>query len=84
MRTTITPGLKKALFAADRPARLPSSGHALLSQLDAGSPGLGAVLAALGSSPAVLRPAVLRTETFDVLLGQAESSPAHSPEGAGR
>ena len=51
----MTAGLKKALFGAERPARLPGSGHALLSLLDAGSDGLGAVLVALGSSPAGLR-----------------------------
>jgi hypothetical protein len=51
----MAPGLKKALFGAERPARFPDSGHALLSLLEAGSGGLGAVLAALGSSPDLLR-----------------------------
>ncbi len=51
----MAPGLKRALFGSERPARFPTSGHALLSLLDAGSGGLAAVLAALGSSPDLLR-----------------------------
>ena len=51
----IAPGLKKALFAEQGRAGFPSSGHALLSLLDADSGGLGAVLAALGASPDRLR-----------------------------
>ena len=51
----MAPGLKKALFGAERPARFPTTGHALLSLLDAGSGGLGAVLSALGSSTDLLR-----------------------------
>jgi hypothetical protein len=51
----MSPGLKRALFGAEGGARFPNSGHALLSVLDADSPGLGAVLAALGSSPELLR-----------------------------
>jgi hypothetical protein len=43
----MAPGLKKALFGNEGSARFPTSGHALLSLLDAGSAGLGAVLAAL-------------------------------------
>jgi len=49
------PGLKKALFGGEGRARFPSSGHALLSLLEVGSDGLGAVLAVLGSSPDLLR-----------------------------
>jgi hypothetical protein len=51
----MAPGLKKALFGTDGHAGFPTSGHALLALLDAGSSGLGAVLAALGSSPGLLR-----------------------------
>jgi hypothetical protein len=51
----MAPGLKKALFGDEGRAHFPTSGHALLSLLDAGSDGLGAVLAALGSSPDLLR-----------------------------
>ncbi len=51
----MAPGLKKALFGSEGRARFPTSGHALLSLLDAGSAGLGAVLAALGTSPDLLR-----------------------------
>lgn len=51
----MAPGLKKALFGNEGRAGFPTSGHALLSLLDAGSGGLEAVLAALGSSPDVLR-----------------------------
>jgi Clp amino terminal domain, pathogenicity island component len=51
----MVPGLKKALFGTDGHAGFPTSGHALLSLLDAGSSGLGAVLGALGSSPDLLR-----------------------------
>jgi hypothetical protein len=51
----MAPGLKKALFGNEGRASFPTSGHALLSLLDAGSGGLGAVLAALGSSPDLLR-----------------------------
>jgi hypothetical protein len=54
----MAPGLKRALFGGDRPARFPNSGHVLLSMLNAGSAGLGAVIAALGSSPDMLRLAV--------------------------
>lgn len=50
----MTPGLKKALFGSEGRAGFPTSGHALLSLLDASSGGLEAVLAALGSSPDVL------------------------------
>jgi Clp amino terminal domain, pathogenicity island component len=50
----MAPGLKKALFGNEGRASFPTSGHALLSLLDAGSGGLGAVLAALGSSPDLL------------------------------
>jgi ATP-dependent Clp protease ATP-binding subunit ClpA len=52
---SMAPALKKALFTEQDRAGFPSSGHALLSLLDAGSSGLGAVLAALGSSPDRLR-----------------------------
>lgn len=51
----MAPGLKKALFANEGRGRFPTSGHALLSLLDAASGGLGAVLAALGSSADLLR-----------------------------
>jgi Clp amino terminal domain, pathogenicity island component len=51
----MSPGLKKALFGREGRAGFPTSGHALLSMLDAGGGGLGAVLAALGASPGVLR-----------------------------
>lgn len=51
----MAPGLKKALFGNEGRAGFPDSGHALLSLLDAGSSGLREVLAALGSSPEVLR-----------------------------
>ena len=51
----MAPGLKKALFGTDCRAGFPCSGHALLSLLDAGSSGLREVLAALGSSPELLR-----------------------------
>jgi len=51
----MAPELKKALFTERDRAGFPSSGHVLLSLLDAGSSGLGAVLAALGSSPDRLR-----------------------------
>ena len=51
----MAPGLKKALFGSEGRARFPTSGHALLSLLDAGSAGLGAVLAALGTSSNLLR-----------------------------
>jgi len=51
----MAPGLKRALFTEQGCAGFPSSGHALLSLLDAGSSGLGAVLAALGSSSDRLR-----------------------------
>ena len=54
----MTPGLKKALFGNEGGASFATSGHALLSLLDAGSPGLAAVLTALGSSPELLRLAV--------------------------
>lgn len=50
----MAPMLKKALFGNEGRARFPTSGHALLSLLKAGSGGLEAVLAALGSSPDVL------------------------------
>jgi hypothetical protein len=52
------PGLKRALFGGDGRARFPNSGHALLSLLNARSAGLGAVIAALGSNPDMLRLAV--------------------------
>lgn len=51
----MAPGLKKALFGSEGRASFPTSGHALLSLLEAGSAGLAAVLAALGSSPELLR-----------------------------
>jgi Clp amino terminal domain, pathogenicity island component len=51
----MAPGLKKALFGNEGRASFPTSGHALLSLLDADSGGLSAVLAALGSSPDLLR-----------------------------
>lgn len=51
----MAPGLKKALFGSEGRAGFPGSGHALLSLLDAGSSGLREVLAALGSSPELLR-----------------------------
>ena len=51
----MAPVLKKALFGTERAAGFATSGHALLSLLDAGSSGLGAVLSALGSSPDLLR-----------------------------
>ena len=51
----MAPGLKRALFGSEGRARFPTSGHALLSLLDAGSAGLGAVLAALGTSSNLLR-----------------------------
>lgn len=51
----MAPGLKKALFGSEGRARFPTSGHALLSLLDADSSGLGAVLAALGTNPDLLR-----------------------------
>lgn len=53
----MAPGLKKALFTDQSRAGFRSSGHTLLSLLDAGSSGLGAgaVLAALGSSSDGLR-----------------------------
>jgi hypothetical protein len=51
----MAPTLKKALFGSDCRAGFPTSGHALLSVLEAGSGGLEAVLAALGSSPERLR-----------------------------
>lgn len=51
----MAPGLKKALFGNDCRAGFPDSGHALLSLLDAGSSGLREVLAALGSTPELLR-----------------------------
>jgi hypothetical protein len=54
----MAPGLKKALFRGEGRAGFPTSGHVLLSLLDAGSDGLDAVLAALGSSPELLRLAV--------------------------
>lgn len=54
----MAPGLKKALFTEQGRAGFRSSGHALLSLIDAGSSGLGAVLAALGSSSDRLRLAV--------------------------
>ena len=50
----MAPGLKKALFGSEGRAGFPSSGHALLSLLEAGSGGLGAVLATLGTSPDLL------------------------------
>jgi hypothetical protein len=51
----MAPGLKKALFGNEGRASFPGSRHALLSLLDAGSSGLREVLAALGSSPELLR-----------------------------
>lgn len=51
----MAPGLKKALFANEGSIRFPDSGHALLSLLNADSSGLREVLAALGSSPELLR-----------------------------
>jgi hypothetical protein len=54
----MAPGLKKALFGHEGRASFPTSGHALLSLLDAGSAGLAAVLTALGTSPELLRPAI--------------------------
>ena len=51
----MVPGLKKALFGSEGHAGFPTSGHVLLSLLDAGSGGLGAVLAALGTSPGPVR-----------------------------
>ncbi len=51
----MAPGLKKALFGTDGRAGFATSGHALLSLLDADSGGLTAVLTALGSSPDLLR-----------------------------
>jgi Clp amino terminal domain, pathogenicity island component len=51
----MAPGLKKALYGTEGRAGFPDSGHALLSLLDAGSRGLREVLAALGSSPELLR-----------------------------
>lgn len=51
----MAPGLKKALLGSEGRASFPTSGHALLSLLEAGSAGLAAVLAALGSSPELLR-----------------------------
>jgi Clp amino terminal domain, pathogenicity island component len=51
----MAPGLKKALFGEEGQAGFPTSGHALLSLLDAGSGGLCAVLSALGASPDLLR-----------------------------
>ena len=54
----MAPGLKKALFGNEGGTSFPTSGHALLSLLDAGSPGLAAVLTALGPSPELLRLAV--------------------------
>jgi hypothetical protein len=51
----MAPGLKKALFGSEGRARFPTSGHALLSLLDAGSAGLAAVLIALDTSSDLLR-----------------------------
>ncbi len=51
----MAPGLKKALFGSEGRARFPTSGHALLSLLDAGSGGLTAVLSALDTSPDLVR-----------------------------
>jgi hypothetical protein len=51
----MAPGLKRALSGSEGRARFPASGHALLSLLDAGSAGLAAVLAALGTSSDLLR-----------------------------
>jgi hypothetical protein len=51
----MAPGLKKALFGNEGRIGFPDSGHALLSLLNAGSSGLREVLAALGSSPELLR-----------------------------
>jgi len=51
----MAPGLKKELFGSEGRASFPTSAHALLSLLEAGSAGLPAVLAALGSSPELLR-----------------------------
>jgi hypothetical protein len=45
----MAPGLKKALFGTEGQAGFPTTGHALVSLLDADSSGLGAVLSALGS-----------------------------------
>ena len=54
----MSPGLKKALFGSEGRASFPTSGHALLSLLDAGSAGLGAVFTALGTNPELLRLAI--------------------------
>jgi hypothetical protein len=51
----MAPKLKKALFGTEGQAGFPTSGHALLSLIDAGSDGLAAVLSALGTSPDLLR-----------------------------
>lgn len=51
----MAPRLKKAMFGTEGRAVFPGSGHALVSLLDAGSSGLREVLAALGSSPELLR-----------------------------
>ncbi|MGI8449728.1 MAG: Clp protease N-terminal domain-containing protein [Streptosporangiaceae bacterium] len=54
----MAPGLRKALSGNESRASFPTSGHALLSLLDAGSGGLAAVLEALGSGTEPLRLAV--------------------------
>jgi ATP-dependent Clp protease ATP-binding subunit ClpA len=51
----MAPALKKALCTEQGRTGFASTGHALLALLDAGSSGLGAVLAALGSSADRLR-----------------------------
>jgi hypothetical protein len=51
----VAPSLKKALFQDQGHACFATTGHALLSLLDAGSPGLAAVLDALGTSTDRLR-----------------------------
>jgi ATP-dependent Clp protease ATP-binding subunit ClpA len=51
----MAPGLKKALSGNEGRASFPTTGHALLALLDAGSAGLAAVLASLGTSPELLR-----------------------------
>ncbi len=51
----MAPGLKKALFGREGRASFPTTGHALVSLLGTGSCGLAAVLAALGTSPDLLR-----------------------------
>ena len=81
----MAPGLKKALFGSEGRARFPTSGHALLSLLDAGSAGLGAVLAALGTSSNLLRLAArerLRQATYPSPQGSTKRTLAVSRNSA--